>query len=278
VNQLTCRIPQLEAGNCPAPTQVGSVTVQTALLPVPLSGPVILAERGPGKLPGLVMDLHGPLDLRIQGDTELTPQGIKTTFRNLPDIAFQRLDLSLKGGSNGPLLLGRDLCAIQPPPILGEFEGYNGKRVTHRETVDVNGCAPRPGVAIALKRLGSKRPQLVLVVRRRGNAPKLSRVTLSLPSSLKFRTKVRGGLQAKGDNRKLSRKGASVNKKGTLSLRLPRGGAETVRATLGKGALRITKALKRKLRKRPRLSFNVTVTDREGLKTRTTVRVRAKRK
>lgn len=280
VNQLTCRTPQLQAGTCPPLTKVGTVRAQTSLLPFPLTGPVILSERGPGKLPGLTVQLEGPVSLRLDGSAELTKQGIRTTFNNVPDVPLDRLELSLKGGRDGALVLGRDLCSIRPL-IAGEFQGHNGKKVTHRERMTVEGCNP-PRVRIKLRRLRSSTPVLHLAVRRRSSkAPKIRRVSVRLPQSLRAHPRARAGVVGRRDKRRLTRKRVRLNRSGTLTVRLPRKGSSVVRVTLRKGAFTTTRSLKRKLRtgrRRPRLSFRVDVTNRDRTRNRITKRVRAPRR
>jgi hypothetical protein len=67
----TCLNDQRAAGACPAASRVGTATAVSSLLPVPLTGPVYLAQIPGASLPGLHLELNGPVTLRLDGKVGL---------------------------------------------------------------------------------------------------------------------------------------------------------------------------------------------------------------
>ena len=68
-------------------------------------------QAGASPLPQLVIDLHGPIDLRLPVTFGFGAGGrLQSTLDGLPDTALSRFTLTLAGGPDGLLSNARDLC------------------------------------------------------------------------------------------------------------------------------------------------------------------------
>jgi hypothetical protein len=109
-----CAPSQISLGNndapqCPDSSKLGTVRIDTPLLPDPLSGDIILAQQNENpfrslialyivvKGPGFYVKLPGRIDLD-QDTGQLT-----ATFDNTPQLPFSRLQVAFQGGSQAPL-------------------------------------------------------------------------------------------------------------------------------------------------------------------------------
>ena len=99
-------------GACAANAQIGSAKAETPALAAPLAGPVILVKPAASPLPELVIDLHGPIALRLPVTVGFGAGGrLQSTLDGLPDTALSRFTLTLAGGPDGLLSNARDLCS-----------------------------------------------------------------------------------------------------------------------------------------------------------------------
>ncbi|HEY6731815.1 MAG TPA: hypothetical protein VI039_12430 [Solirubrobacterales bacterium] len=133
-----CPRPRFAAGTCPARSLYGEATIWTPLLDEPLQGPVYL-RASDGRLPDLVAALDGQLRIDLAADIDAANGRLRTTFEELPDIPFSRLELSLNGGRRGLLVNNIRLCSARPQ-VAGSFGGHNGKAHRIRASVRVDGC------------------------------------------------------------------------------------------------------------------------------------------
>jgi hypothetical protein len=97
------------APTCPDSSKLGTVTIDTPLLDVPLTGDIILAKQDDNpfhsllamyivaKGPGVVIKLPGKIDA-----DPVTGQ-LTTTFDNSPQLPFTRLHVAFRGGSQASL-------------------------------------------------------------------------------------------------------------------------------------------------------------------------------
>jgi hypothetical protein len=263
-----CTTAQAEANACPTAARVGTATARTALLPVPLSGPVYLSDIAGQPLPGLLVAFDTPVSLKLGGTVAFPMQKLQSTFGTVPDVPLERFELALVGGRTGALTLGvgADLCKGAPPTIAGEFIAHSGATASDRRPVVIAGCGPR--ATIALRRLSSRRPRLDLTVRRDPDGPALRGVRLQLPRRLvaKARRAGHGGLTAQGGGRRLA---GSLTRRGILAVRAPKG-ADTITVSLRNGAFRPS----RRLGNHPTLTFRLQVTDAKGSRTNSTLKVK----
>jgi hypothetical protein len=135
-----CSLSQQAADSCPEASRVGTVTAQTPLLPVPLSGPVYLAQQAGQLLPGLRLALGGPVQLRLSGALGLS-QPLVAKFDGIPDVPLSRLELTFDGG--GPLKVLGDPCTGSALAATGELTGHNGESATAPARVRMLGCPLR---------------------------------------------------------------------------------------------------------------------------------------
>ena len=203
---------------CPPGSQVGTVTAETPLLPVPLSGPVYVAERPGEFLPGLRLALGGPVQLRLNGTLSLAPTGLISTFAGIPDVPLSRFELTFAAG--GPLQVKGDPCTGALMRTTGTLTGHNGAQATAPARVTVRGC----GVTGSARVSRARRPALRLVVRKGRDAARLRSVRVVLPVRATH-------LRASADGRRLARKAIRVHGR-TVTLRLSRAGTVTLTGRL----------------------------------------------
>jgi hypothetical protein len=138
-----CPPAQLDAGTCPAGSQVGTATASSPLLPLPLSGPVFLVGNGTG-LPALFVRLSGNgVNINVDAVTSITKSGqVVNTFPSIPDVALSSFTLTLKGGNGGLLTPSSDLCKSSMKGATKAI-GQNGRSASGTPKVKANGC-PKP--------------------------------------------------------------------------------------------------------------------------------------
>jgi hypothetical protein len=118
---------------CPAQALVGSMTINTPLLPTPLTGSVYLINKSPLPWLGVKFDQPG-ISVRLTGvtsvpqvdplcdpttsDTGTCPTQISILFNNLPDVPVNSISLNLNGpsrtGVGGVTLSGKILVVATP--------------------------------------------------------------------------------------------------------------------------------------------------------------------
>ncbi len=242
ITRLTrlCGPAQLAASACPADSRVGTVTATTPLLVAPLSGPVYLAQRAVGELPGLSLELGGAASLKLFGAVVPQTDGrTRNTFAGIPDVPLERFELAFDSGASGPLVASRDLCRGARPRLGAEFTAHSGATAKLSAPLRVAGCAPFGTLAVRGR-------TLTLRVSPARDGTELKRVTVTLPRALR-------GVSV----RRLRGARPSRHTRRTLTLTATRGAiAATLRA----------RAVPR------RLTLRVSVLDREGR--RTILRVR----
>lgn len=273
-----CPTAQVNARSCPDSARVGTVEAATPLLAKPLTGTVYLAQRAVGQLPGLTIQLADPLPLRLEGAVELTPQGLKTTFTGLPDAPLARFQLDLAGGPSGAFQLSSDVCAVRTPPVIAAaFVAQSGKQAAESKPMTVQGCTPVPRAAARITRLRTGRPTVRVTVKAAGDAADLHTVRVLLPDALQVKPKrVRRGVRARTGSGPLAATAVKLTRDGELRLTLPER-TRTVSATLAKGAVRVSRKLRR-ARKPHRMSLRVLVTDADGVRPATTLKVAPRRR
>jgi hypothetical protein len=146
--QHACTEAQFNANpaGCPAESDVGSVEVQTPLLPVPLTGPAYFVSRG-AQWPELIMVLQGyGVTVYLNGETHITNGVTSTTLSTVPDVPFTRFDLTLPQKEYSALAANGNLCAKQlVMPV--RFIGQSGKTLEQNTSVEVEGCPASMSIA-----------------------------------------------------------------------------------------------------------------------------------
>jgi uncharacterized repeat protein (TIGR01451 family) len=125
---------------CSAKSIYGKVKAWTPLLDAPLEGPVYLVGGYGYKLPALVAELDGQIDVLLVGkiDTDKN-KGIRNTFEAVPDAPVERFVLEMKGGKKyGLLENSEDICRKEQKAGVA-FGAQNGRSTT--STVKIaNSC------------------------------------------------------------------------------------------------------------------------------------------
>jgi hypothetical protein len=121
-----CTRVQFAADACPPAAQYGYIRAWTPLLDEPLQGPVWLRSSS-HKLPDLVFDLHGLVDVEVSTRIDSAHGGIRATLEQSPDAPLSKVVLQMQGGKKGLIVNSRDLCAHKSRAEVA-FTGHNGKR------------------------------------------------------------------------------------------------------------------------------------------------------
>ncbi len=121
-----CTRVEFAADACPAASVYGSAKATTPLLDAPLQGPVYLRSSS-NKLPDLVADLHGQIDVVLDGRIDSNKDGgLRATFESVPDAPVSSFVLNMKGGKKGLLENNTNLCA-HGRRAVAQIDGQNGK-------------------------------------------------------------------------------------------------------------------------------------------------------
>jgi hypothetical protein len=258
-----CSTSDYAADTCPPASQVGQATAITPVLATPLAGPVRIVEN-PGGLPKLVVYLNGLINVRLQGDIALTPQGSTTTFASIPDVPLSRFELAFSGGPDGLLTTSSNLCTA-PVTLGGHFTSHSGKHVDLTAPVAVSGCRPAPRGSVSLRRLATRNPLLGVRVGRSPDGQPVRSITMTVPRGLSFvRKKLRTGVAASTDAGKL-RRGVSLRGSRVLRIAAPAAsGADRIAAIVSRGALKVSRALRARVAGHPQVVVTVRATDAKG--------------
>jgi hypothetical protein len=132
---------------CPKASMIGTAIVHTALLPVPLEGPVYFVSYGGAKFPDAVVDASGDnVHIELHGETFISNTGVTSaTFRNTPDVPFESIEVNVptgeysEFGTNLPPKDHYDFCGQKlTMPTL--FKAQNGLEIHESTPVNVTGC------------------------------------------------------------------------------------------------------------------------------------------
>lgn len=279
-----CSVADFDADKCPDASVVGTATAVTPLLATPLKGPVRIVEN-PGNLPKLVLYLNGLINIRLVGNIQLGTAGTETTFAGIPDVPLSRFQLDFFSGAGGLISTSDDICK-STPSIKGEFVAQSGKTFTVTSPATVQGCSgsngngngggstkknAKPSSTAILRGLAGSHPYVRATTKPGKGGKHIRSLAIGLPSGLSFdrrslRVAVRGTSHIKlATARKRLIKLTTKSKKGAPSL------AATVRPGLA-----VSSSLKRRVRKHPKVTIVLRVTDVSGktftLRKRVTVR------
>jgi hypothetical protein len=103
---------------------LGQASASTPLLDQPLRGPVSL-RRSSTKSSQLIVDLHGQVDLKLEGLLQVSKTGaLRVSFDDPPDVPLTKFTLAMAGAKKGLITVARNLCA-HPGKATSELTGYN---------------------------------------------------------------------------------------------------------------------------------------------------------
>jgi hypothetical protein len=120
-----CTRVQFAAKACPAGAQYGYIKAWTPLLDEPLQGPVYLRSSN-HKLPDLLFDLHGLVDVEVATRIDSVKGGIRATVEDSPDAPLSKVLLKMQGAQKGLIVNSRNLCGSTNKANV-QFIGQNGK-------------------------------------------------------------------------------------------------------------------------------------------------------
>jgi hypothetical protein len=120
-----CTRVQFAAKACPKGAEYGFIKAWTPLLEEPLEGPVYLRSSN-HKLPDLVFDLHGLVDVEVATRIDSAHGGIRATIDSAPDAPLSKVVLRMQGGKKGLIVNSRNLCGALSKADV-QFTGHNGK-------------------------------------------------------------------------------------------------------------------------------------------------------
>ncbi len=138
-----CTRVQFAAKACPPGAQYGFIKAWTSLLDTPLEGPVYLRSSN-HKLPDLVFDLHGLVDVEVATRIDSAQGGIRATLEDAPDAPLSKVLLKMQGGKKGLIVNSRNLCGATSKASV-EFGGQNGKQFNANPVMQADCGGKRKG-------------------------------------------------------------------------------------------------------------------------------------
>jgi hypothetical protein len=126
-----CTRVQLAASQCPSGSVYGHAEASSPLLKQKLKGPVYLVSSK-HKLPDLLADLKGQINIQLDGVISSNHGGLKTVFNNTPDVPLKTFTLNMQGGKKSLLQNSANLCKTPQLAILN-MKGQNGKTVKNNK-------------------------------------------------------------------------------------------------------------------------------------------------
>jgi hypothetical protein len=133
-----CTRVQFAAENCPKAAIYGYIKATTPLLAEPLQGPVYLRSSD-HKLPDLVFDLQGIVDVEVSTKIDSVRGGIRASVHTAPDAPISKVLLTMQGGKKGLIVNSTNLCQGKNRAETS-FTGHNGKASKARPVVKPVKC------------------------------------------------------------------------------------------------------------------------------------------
>ena len=121
-----CTRVQLAAEQCPKAAIYGHAEAKTPLLENKLKGPVYLVSSN-NKLPNLLADLRGQVNIQLRGVISSKRGGLKTVFPMVPDVPVSKFILNMQGGKKSLLVNSTNICKGKQMAVLN-IKGQNGKK------------------------------------------------------------------------------------------------------------------------------------------------------
>jgi hypothetical protein len=134
-----CTSEQFAANSCPDASKVGTVEVQTPVLPDRLGGPVYIGTPIAGEMYRIFILVSGDnATVRLYGHVEPDPVTGQLTavFVNNPQVPFENLELKLFGGPDAALV---NPASCGPASTTASIETYAGQTVTPSSAFNVDG-------------------------------------------------------------------------------------------------------------------------------------------
>lgn len=104
--------------------------------------PVYLGVRFEHKLPDLVADLNGQIEVKLNGRVDTGKGGgLRNTFELVPDAPVTKFILSMQGGKKGLLVNSENICK-KPQRATVHLVAQNGK-VLNMNPLITNSCGKK---------------------------------------------------------------------------------------------------------------------------------------
>ena len=167
--RLACTAAQFEANpaNCPKASDIGTASVQTPLLSVPLTGPMYIVGHGGAAFPDIEIVLQGEgVEIVLDGKTDIKNGITYSNFETIPDTPFSSFEADLGQGpysilgTNLPASAKYNLCG-QKLKIPTTLTGQNGATFNQDTAVSVTGCST---TALSITSHSIKKRTLTLTV------------------------------------------------------------------------------------------------------------------
>jgi hypothetical protein len=240
-----CPRPQAAAAACPESSRMGTAIIDSPLQAQPVRGPVYLAYNNPSQLPGLIVVLPPPVDLRIDGLAE-SGVGLRNIFPANPDLPLRSFTLAFGGGPSGIVRLSKDLCDPKTPTAIGvKLTSHAGHVREFQQELATPGCDPRAKIRLVRARRSWTLTALLQAARR---GPDIRSAKVGLPKALKTGRRA-PRVHVDGDRQRIRR---------------PR---RALRPKLGDGARRVKvvwKGLKTRRKLKKTVVVPVTMVDERG--------------
>jgi hypothetical protein len=177
-----CPRPQAAATACPESSRMGTAIIDSPLQAQSVRGPVYLAYNNPSQLPGLIVVLPPPVDLRIDGLAE-QGVGLRNIFPTNPDLPLRSFTLAFGGGPSGIVQLARDLCDPKTQTAIGvKLTSHAGHVREFQQELATPGCDPRAKIRLVKARRSWTLTALLQAARR---GPDIGSAKVALPKALK---------------------------------------------------------------------------------------------
>jgi len=129
-------------GQCASTAKVGTVTVDTPVLPDPLTGYAYFVSYGAEAFPDLDLVLHGDgVEVVLQGKTHIAHSSVTTsTFEDIPDVPVSSVTVTLPIGPNSALAANGRVCnagLVAPTTLIAQ----SGTKIVQNTKISVSGCA-----------------------------------------------------------------------------------------------------------------------------------------
>jgi hypothetical protein len=115
-----------EEGQCPEDSKVGSISVETPVLPGPLPGYAYLGEPKPGQRFRLFFLLNGfGLHIKLSGTITPDPNTgqLQISFNELPQTPFASFNVHIFGSERGPLATPTQCGAYEVQSVFTPWDG-----------------------------------------------------------------------------------------------------------------------------------------------------------
>jgi hypothetical protein len=120
---------------CPPGSRIGNVSVESPLLDQPLKGFAYL-RSSQHRLPDLALKLKGQVDIEAVARIDSVNEGLRATFRSVPDVPFSTIRVNLAGGKKGLLQNSEGLCGANKRSTV-RMRAQNGAALISKPKLEV---------------------------------------------------------------------------------------------------------------------------------------------